>query len=129
MTEQRAEQVAREEGSSLRQPHHHGVEGLTTRGGNEFQLTTADFQAEAVLTKQRRFGPTLGHCADTDRACVLHCGDDGIHERERRVAGTECLKTLIVVSPHGEVRLSNHLAGGIFDDVDPANVIEVTLGQ
>ncbi len=129
MAEERAEQVAAEQGAGGGQPHHEGVERLPAGCRDEHELAAADHQLEAVLDGARRFGLGLGDGPDPERAGVLHGGDDRVDPGEGRVAGAERLEALVVLAPHDEVRLGDHVGVGVAQHVDAADVVVVPLGE
>jgi hypothetical protein len=130
MSEERAEEVAREADAVVGKPHDHRVPGLAARSRQQLEAHASELECVAILEGDRRLGSRLGgHLAAEVLAHVGVGSGDGLREGEAAAAGPEGGDAGVVLLVGRVVLLAHDLGRGLSQQVHAAHVVHVALGE
>ena len=122
VSEEGAEHIADEGDPGTGEPDAHGVDGLAARRRDQFEADTAEIEGVPVDEGPRRGGSSL-------YVQVLLRAVDRTRKEGCRVRDTERVDARVVGLAEGIVRLRDDLGARLAKQVDPADVIDVRLGE
>ena len=128
MGEQRAEEIADERDAVLGQPHDAAVDRLAD-GSEQLDAEPVDVEVEAFVERDVGRRHRLSH----RYARVLFGDADGVGDQhvepDRRRAHAQALDAFVVGLADGVVGLGDVGRAGLAEQVDAADVIDVSLGR